>query len=130
MTIRMIIATTLAASCAGGAVANAAGDPAVLHFADLNGGVRDWRPDTSGKTDAILVQGRNDQWYRATFWAACPEVNYVPRVAFVTDALGDLDRFTSIIADGHRCHFKTFEQTEAPNDQKQGSADVTTAAPR
>lgn len=118
------MAAAVAACCAGGAYA--AGDSAVLHFADLDGGIQDWRPDTSGSVDAILVEGRNGNWYRATFWAPCPEINYVPDVAFVTDTLGDLDRFTSIIADGDRCHFKTFEQTDAPSDRRHGSGEVTT----
>jgi hypothetical protein len=32
----------------------------------------------------------------------------------VTDTRGDLDRFTSIIAGGARCYFKTFERTSEP----------------
>jgi hypothetical protein len=34
---------------------------AVIRFADL-GGIEDWRADGD---DAILIEGRNDRWYRA-----------------------------------------------------------------
>lgn len=84
----------------------------VMHFADL-GGIKNWRP-VDGKTDGLLIEGRNDHWYRATFWAPCPEVHYALAIAFVTEPDGSLDQFGSVLVDGDRCHFKTFERTEAP----------------
>jgi hypothetical protein len=92
---------------------------AVLRFADMNG-IKDWRPTKADGADAILIEGRNGTWYRATFWAPCPEVRFAPTVAFVTDTLGNLDRFTSILGEGRRCDFRTFERTEDPNHE-QGS---------
>jgi hypothetical protein len=91
-------------------------DQAVLHFAGLNG-IKDWRPDESADADAILIEGRNGDWYRATFYAPCPEARYSPGVAFVTDTFGNLDRFTSIMVEGRRCNFKTFERTGDPDEE-------------
>jgi hypothetical protein len=97
-------------------------DDAVLHFADMNG-VRDWRPDPAADDEAILIQGRNGDWFRATFSAPCPELKFAHAVAFVTDTLGNLDRFTSIIVGGERCHFRTFERTGDP-DERRGRIDT------
>jgi hypothetical protein len=83
---------------------------AVIHFADLNG-IANWRP-VSGYVDALLIEGRNGDWYRVTFWGACPEIHYTPTIGFVTDLSGNLDRFSSIVADGRQCHFRTFERTD------------------
>jgi hypothetical protein len=87
---------------------------AVIHFADL-GGIENWRPAEDG--DAILIEGRNGNWYRATFLGVCPEVHFETAIAFVTDVTGDLDRFGSIIADGRRCYFETFERTSPPESE-------------
>jgi hypothetical protein len=96
-----------------------AADPAVLRFADL-GGIENWRPADERSSDAILIEGRNDQWYRATFWAPCPEIHFTPTIGFVTDTLGNLDQFTSIIAEGRQCHFRTFERTSNPDETANG----------
>lgn len=87
------------------------GPGAVLHFADL-GGIRNWRAD--GK-DAILVEGRRGQWYRATFFGPCPEIRFATTIAFVTDTTGDLDKFSSIVARGDRCYFRSFERIPDPD---------------
>ena len=106
-------ATTAVASMVAGGVRAASGsEHAVIHFAELDG-IRDWRA-AGTDSDAMLIEGRNGQWYRATFWAPCPEIHFAPAVAFVTDTNGDLDRFTSIIADGARCYFKTFDKSGDP----------------
>lgn len=84
---------------------------AVLHFADI-GGIRTWRND--GR-DALLIEGRNGQWYRATFFGACHELPFASAIYFVTDTTGDLDKFSSVIVRGERCYFKTFQRTDDPD---------------
>jgi hypothetical protein len=113
-----LIGITAVATAAGLATLAAADDEerAVLHFADMNG-IKDWRPTKADGADAILIEGRNDMWYRATFRAPCPEVRFAPSVSFVTDSLGNLDRFTSILVEGKRCDFKTFERTGDPDHE-------------
>lgn len=83
---------------------------AVLRFADL-GGIQDWRATDDG---ALLVEGVNGNWYRATFWGPCYELRFTDTIAFVTNPPGDLDKFSSILADGNRCWFRTFEKVEKP----------------
>jgi hypothetical protein len=97
---------------------------AVLHFADMNG-IKDWRPTKGPEgTDAILIEGRNGNWFRATFFAPCPEVKFAPAISFVTDTLGNLDEFTSIMVEGKRCDFKTFERTGDPDEQRDAESDT------
>ncbi|MBN1238963.1 MAG: hypothetical protein JXB36_10700 [Gammaproteobacteria bacterium] len=105
-------------ACAAGLLAlafaspgTAQSDRAVIHFADLNGSIRNWRADTD---EAILIEGANRQWYRAEFFAPCVGLRFATTVAFVTDSLGNLDRFSSILVEGERCWFKTFERTNDP----------------
>ena len=90
-----------------------AAERAELDFADL-GGIENWRAAEDG--DALLIEGRNDQWYRATFWGPCPEINFAQTLGFVTSRpTGNLDRFSSILVDGVRCNFRTFERTSPPD---------------
>lgn len=89
-------------------------DPAVIHFASV-GGIRDWRVADDG--DALLIEGRNGLWYRATFFNYCPEIRFQEALAFVTDATGDLTKFSSVIADGTQCYFKSFERTSDPDER-------------
>jgi len=88
---------------------------AVIHFADL-GGIENWRADGP---DAILIEGRNKGWYRATFFGSCIGLQFAETIGFVTDSGGDLDRFSSLLVDGERCWFRTFEKLAvAPEPKK------------
>jgi hypothetical protein len=109
-----------AAVATGGLLSSAAAgadEPrAVLHFAD-HSGIKDWRPTKADGADALLIEGRNGDWFRATFWAPCPEIRFAPAVAFVPDSLGNLDETTSIMVEGKSCNFRTFERTGDPDEQ-------------
>lgn len=91
---------------------------AVIELANL-GGIRDWRP--AGSADAILIEGRNGQWYRATFMNHCPQINFHDTLGFVTDATGDLTRFSSVMAGDQRCYFRTFERTAPPDEMPEAA---------
>jgi len=86
---------------------------AVIRFADL-GGIRDWRADGG---DAIFVEGRNRQWYRGTFFGPCHGLRFTETIAFITEADGSLDKFSSIWVDGQRCHFKSFYRVSGPDSK-------------
>jgi hypothetical protein len=117
-------ATTLAAvSCAsilaGG---NALGaQRTMIPFADL-GNIRDWRSDDANE---LYVQSANRNWYRITFWAPCNELPFAIAIAFVTDPSGQLDEYSSILVDGERCWFKTFQPSSEPASKSaKGKDDV------
>ncbi len=81
-----------------------------IPFADI-GNIRDWRAATA---DEFYIQAMNRNWYRATFWAPCQALPFATGVAFVTESNGSLDSFSSILVEGERCWFKTFERADGP----------------
>ncbi|NBC22186.1 MAG: hypothetical protein GVY21_01785 [Gammaproteobacteria bacterium] len=81
-----------------------------IPFADL-GNIEDWRAEGH---DAMLIESQRGQWYRATFYAPCYELPFAETVGFVTEPGGSLSKFSSIVAGGQRCWFKTFEKTAPP----------------
>ena len=83
---------------------------AVIHFVDL-GGIESWQADGN---EAMRIEGRNRRWYRATFMGPCIGLRFADTIGFVTDSSGSLDRFSSILVEGERCFFRTFEAIEAP----------------
>jgi hypothetical protein len=88
----------------------------VMNFADM-GGIRNWRP---GANDSLLIEGRNGKWFRASFWGPCYDLKFVSAIAFVTEPTGELDKFSSVLVDGQRCWFRSFEKTTAPAGEPQG----------
>lgn len=88
---------------------------AVIHFADL-GGIKDWRA-VDRKT--LYIEGRNRRWFKVTFMGPCTGIMFTEAIGFVTDATGDLDKFSAVFVDGRRCHFRTFEPADGPPKKKQ-----------
>ena len=94
-------------STASAAVQSATPEPpAVVRFADL-GGIRNWRGLREG---GLLIEGRRQQFYLATFFGVCLNLRTADAVGFVTDATGSLTQFDSIVVDGERCKFRTLQR--------------------
>jgi len=83
-------------------------DPAVIHFVSL-GGIRNWRAEGDS---ALLIESARGVWYRATLAGPCTGLRYEIGLAFVTDGMNQLDKFSSVLVDGQRCWFRTFERIE------------------
>jgi hypothetical protein len=109
---------TLLSLCAATALtaagASAAAQRTSIPFADI-GNIRDWQAMSA---EELYVQAMNRNWYRASFWAPCHSLPFAVGIAFVTEPNGQLDSFSSILVDGERCWFKTFERSEAPPPQR------------
>ncbi|MEI7950033.1 MAG: DUF6491 family protein [Gammaproteobacteria bacterium] len=88
----------------------AAAEPATIHFAN-HGSIRDWQSEDKNE---LFVQDVHKQWYRATFWAPCFGLPFAIGIGFVTGTMDALDQFSSVIVDGERCMFRTFEKSDAP----------------
>lgn len=120
ITARILMPVAVLALLAGCATQSSPNEPppgpsAVLHFADL-GGIRDWRPADNG--DAILIEGRRGEWYKATFFGPCTSLRFANTIAFATDTTGDLDKFSSILTRDERCYFRTFERVPPPDAEE------------
>ena len=50
----------------------------------------------------------------ATFFGPCIGLDFATRVGFVSDAMGSLDKFGSILVDGHECYFRGFTEIGKP----------------
>lgn len=106
---KCLYATLLAAGLLVAGSVSAA-DKVAIPFADL-GNIRDWHADNH---DEMFVQAMNRDWYRITFWAPCNELPFAIGVAFVTDSMGSLDKYSSILVNGERCYFRSFEKSAPP----------------
>lgn len=109
---RSALAVVLGAMLATGG-AMAAQNRTAIHFADI-GNIRNWSADTP---DALYIQSMNRQWHRVTFWSPCTQLPFALTIAFVTEANGDLNAYSSILVGGERCWFKTFEASSAPPER-------------
>ena len=105
------LATAVAIAFAGIASAET---PARIPFADI-GNIRDWRADTA---NALYIQSMDRDWYKTTFLAPCAALPYATTIAFVTEPNGELNSFSSVLVEGERCWFKTFEKSNAPPPRK------------
>ena len=110
--IAILAATILVATLAAGSVA--ANERAAIRFADY-GGIENWRPAKDG---SLLVEARNGTWYRATFHGPCHDLKFAQQIGFVTDGTGTLDKFSSVLVDGRRCWFRSFERIESPDAER------------
>lgn len=81
-----------------------------IPFADL-GGIRSYQASSN---DALLLEGRNDQWYRAELFGPCPGLQFDDAIGFVLEPSGRFDRFSSIIVDGQRCSVRSLTRTAEP----------------
>ena len=75
------------------------------------GNIYDWR---AVDHKAILIASSRKQWYKATFFSPCWNLDNALAVGFVTNPPGTLDKFSSIIVDGRQCQFKSLEKIPAP----------------
>jgi hypothetical protein len=104
----LILVATIAASAA---LAADAERPVSIPFVSW-GGIKDWR---SEGTDALLIEGRNNKWYEATFFSPCIGMTFSPlAVGFVTEPGGSIDKFSSILVEGQRCWFRTLQEVPPP----------------
>lgn len=82
------------------------------------GNIQNWR---AVDHKAILIASAANHWYKATFFTPCLDLPSALTVGFVTDPSGTLDKFSSILVDGHRCWFKTLEKVAAPRSTHEKS---------
>jgi hypothetical protein len=113
-TLAVAALTTMATAGANEAPKTTAAKPppdrAEINFVNY-GGIRDWRAD---RDDALLVRAQNGKYYRATFFGPCIGLDFATRVGFVSDVMGSLDKFGSILVDGHECYFRSFTEIGKP----------------
>jgi hypothetical protein len=101
----LVLATNLLA--AGNALA---ADRVAIPFAEL-GNIKGWHAENS---EELYVENLHGQWFRITFWSPCNQLPFAIGIAFVTDSIGSLDKYSSILVNGESCWFRTFEKSAEP----------------
>jgi hypothetical protein len=115
---------TFIAAVAGGAVllagATAFANPAPVErplgveasipFANTTG-IRNFRADGD---DALWIEGRRGEWYRAELFGPCIGLDHALRVGFVTRGTNTLDRFGQVLVEGSKCQISSLVTSAAP----------------
>ena len=73
----------------------------------------EWRPDGN---KALFIRADNGRWYHASLENPCPRLVTRSNVRFITASNGDLDRYSSVIADGWRCQVSSISYSDGPPD--------------
>jgi hypothetical protein len=92
----------------------AAPEEATIHFAD-HGVIQDFQAD--GR-EALYLRGVGSQWYHATLMGPCNDLDFANAIGFDAGALGDFDRFSTLIVRGQRCAVKSVVKSGPPPGRK------------
>ena len=76
------------------------------------GSIQSWQPD--GR-NAILLSSWSNRWYRATLLGPCFDLNNALSIGVVSNPMGELDKFSSLLVNGQQCQIKSLEAVPAPN---------------
>jgi hypothetical protein len=87
-------------------------EQARIPFADSHG-IRNWRAEDG--EEAILIEGRGGQWYRAEFMRRCIGLNFSNAVGFETRGAGSFDRFSVVRTRDDRCHVQSLYEIPDPD---------------
>jgi hypothetical protein len=83
-----------------------------------------------GDDDSLILQGPGRRFYRATLDTFC--ANRLPwelAIGFPDEGMSRIDRFSSVIIDGQRCRFLSFDEIEDPKKTAEAAAAATEEAP-
>ncbi|MBC2779192.1 DUF6491 family protein [Parasphingopyxis marina] len=98
-------------------------EQARIPFADSRG-IRNWRADDG--EDAILIEGRGGQWYRAEFMRRCMGLNFSNAVGFETRGAGSFDRFSVVRTRDDRCQVRSLYEIPDPDAPAETEAEPET----
>jgi hypothetical protein len=85
-----------------------------IPFADM-GSIRNFDPVDN---HTILIEDVHGKWYKASLMGPCIDLPFATAVAFDVGGTRTLDRFSSVIVDGHRCAFQSLVSTDPPKGAK------------
>lgn len=94
---------------------------AVIEFANFPHRIDDWRADG---TRGIYLRVNVDEWYYGQFMGRCHGLPFAETIGIVTDGLGQVDRFSSILIEEagggiERCWFRRFGRSQGPPEERE-----------
>ena len=108
----------LAAACLlAGCAASAASDTGVTGETSIASISRmlEWR---AGGDDLLYIRSLTGQWYKVRLDGRCSRLGDATSLGFETSALGQLDRFGAILAEGQRCPIASVIRIDTPPPKK------------
>ena len=97
------------AGCAGTAApdARSAGETSIPSVTRM----LEWR---NGGEELLYIRSLTGQWYSVQLDGRCARLATADTLGFETSALGVLDRFGAIVAQGERCPIRSVMRIDAP----------------
>jgi hypothetical protein len=71
----------------------------------------EWR---RGREDLLYIRSLTGRWYSVQLDGRCGRLATADTLGFETSALGQLDRFGAIVAQGERCPIRSVTRIESP----------------
>ncbi|MBC7985648.1 MAG: hypothetical protein H7X93_03120 [Sphingomonadaceae bacterium] len=93
--------------------APAYGEETRIPFAD-HGGIRDW---DAMENDVLLIEGRNDRWYRAELYGPCLGLRFEEALGFESSPGGHFDRFSSVHTRDDECQVRSLVAIPPPENE-------------
>lgn len=85
-----------------------------IHFAD-KGVIQDFEADGDR---ALYLRGVGSQWYHATLMGTCTDLPFANAIGFDAGALGDFDRYSTLLVRGQRCAVNSVVKSGPPPGKK------------
>lgn len=103
------LSAVLLAGCAGTSAPDARpeGESSIASVSRM----LEWR---RGGEDLLYIRSLTGKWYSVQLDGRCGRLATADTLGFETSALGQLDRFGAIVAQGERCPIRSVMRIEAP----------------
>ena len=106
----------LLAACASTPTEDTASGGETIPFIKSNG-ILDFR---YGGEDLVYIHGSGGQWYRVQTMGPCPRLQTANSLGFQTNGPDQLDRFSTILAEGMRCPVRSITRSDPPPKKQDG----------
>ena len=107
-------ATFLGLACACATAAAVPSEETEIAYANRDG-IVEWE---AAGDDLLYVHALTGGWYRVRTMGRCSRLRTATALGFDTSPLGQLDRHSAVIADGHRCPIVSVVRAEGPPPRK------------
>lgn len=62
----------------------------------------------------LFIHDTGNQWFKASFFGPCPKLSMTKTLFFAPEASGYLDHTSTVVVDGERCPFASFNRSHPP----------------
>lgn len=112
--LKILSATLLALAGAGATAAAVPSEETEIPYANRDG-IVEWE---AAGDDLLYVHALTGGWYRVRTMGRCSRLKTAYSLGFDTSPMGQLDRHSAIVADGHRCPIVSVVRADGPPPKK------------